>query len=90
VTVGLPDGGPITDDLCVRCGGCCWSGVVGVSGVGPCHAVAEVAFYPRQRGVAGPVGGDPLAGAPGQLIAEAFPEMVVASVGEWVAVAEPE
>ena len=71
-------------------GGGCWSGVVGVSGVGAGDPVAEVAFYPGEGGVAEPVGGDALGGDPGESVAEAFPEVVVASAGEWVAVAVPE
>lgn len=66
------------------------SGVVGVSGVGAGYAVSEVAFYPGEGGVAEPVGGDALGGDPGEAVAEAFPEVVVVSAGEWAAVAEAE
>lgn len=58
-----------------------------MAGVGAGDAVAEVAFHPGEGGVAQPVGGDAVGGDPGQLIAEAVSEVVVASVGEWLSVA---
>ena len=59
---------------------------VGVAGVGACDAVAVVAFDPGQCGVAQPVGGDSLSGDPGELVTESFPEVVVASGGQFMAV----
>jgi hypothetical protein len=58
-----------------------------VAGVGAGDAVVEVAFDPGEGGVAQPVGGDALGGDPGEVVAEAFPEVVVASAGEGAAVA---
>lgn len=56
--------------------------VVGVAGVGACGGIAEVALYSGQGGVAQLVGGDLLGGHPGQVGAEARPEVVVASAGD--------
>ncbi len=58
-----------------------------MAGVGAGYGVAEVAFDPGQGGVAEPVGADLLAGDPGQVFAEALPEMVVAAPGQWCSVA---
>jgi hypothetical protein len=66
------------------------SGGVGVSGVGAGDAVAVVAFYPGECGVAEPVGGDALGGDPGEPFAESFPEVVVAAAGQRASIAEPQ
>lgn len=63
------------------------AGGVGVTGVGAGDAVAEVAFDPGERGVSQPVGGDALVGYPGELLADAVPEVVVAAAGQQAAVA---
>lgn len=49
-------------------------GAAGVARVGAGHTVAEVPLDPGQGGVAQPVGGDALAGHPGQPLAEAVSE----------------
>jgi hypothetical protein len=53
-----------------------------MSGVGASGAVAEMPFDPGQGGVPQPVGGHALGGGPRQLLADAFPEVVVASAGD--------
>jgi hypothetical protein len=66
------------------------SGGVGVSGVVAGYAVGEVAFDPGQCGVAEPVGGDALGAIPGEVVAEACPDVVVAAGGDGAAVAVAE
>src|SRR6266536_3245566 len=63
---------------------------VGVPGVRAGNAIAEVPFHPRQRGMPQPVRGDALGGDPGQLFADAFPEVVVAAAGDRLPVAVPQ
>jgi hypothetical protein len=65
-----------------------WAGAVGVAGIGAGYGVAVVAFDAGEGGVAEPVGGDALAGDPGESVTEAFPELVVTATGEWSAVTE--
>lgn len=59
-----------------------------MAGVGTGDAVSEVAFDLGQGGVTEPVGGDALGGDPGQLVAQACPEVVVAAAGHGTPVAE--
>jgi hypothetical protein len=61
-------------------------GGVGVAGVGVGGGVAEVAFDPGEGGVAEPVGADLLGGGPGEMVADAVPEVVVAAGGDGLAV----
>jgi hypothetical protein len=74
-------------DVGVEVGGCGAVGFVVVSGVFVGDGVAVVAFDPGEGGVAEPVGGDALFGDPGEVGADAVPEMVVAAGGQWGAVA---
>jgi hypothetical protein len=61
-----------------------------MAGVGARDAVTVVAFDPAQSGVAEPVGGAALRGDPGQQLAEAGPEVVVAAAGQDATVAIPQ
>jgi hypothetical protein len=58
-----------------------------VAGEGARDGVAEVAFHPRQRGVAQPVRGDALRGGPGQVFTDPVPQVVVAADRDRAAVA---
>jgi hypothetical protein len=60
---------------------------VGVSGVTAGHGVTEVAFNPRQGGVAQLVGGDLLGGHPWHVVADAGPEVVVTAPSDGPAAA---
>jgi hypothetical protein len=62
----------------------------GVAGVGAGDGVAKVAFDPGEGGVSEPVGSDLLGGDPGEVVADAGPEVVVSAGGDGVpgAVAE--
>jgi hypothetical protein len=71
-------------------GGGGWSSGAGVAGVGAGYAVAVVAFDPGDGGVAEPVSGDVLGGDPGEVGAEAVPEVVVSAGGDGCAVAVAE
>lgn len=53
-----------------------------MAGVGAGDRVAEVAFDPGEGGVPQPVGADLLDGYPGQVCAEALPQVVVAAGGD--------
>jgi hypothetical protein len=76
-------------EVCRDVGGCCACVVLaGVAGAG--DGVAVVAFDPGEGGVAEPVGGDLLGGDPGEVLADAGPEVVVAAGGDGVAVAVAE
>ena len=66
------------------------SGAVGVAGVGAGDAVGEVAFDPGEGCVAEPVGRDALGRDPGEVVAEACPDVVVAAGGDGAAVAVAE
>jgi hypothetical protein len=75
------EGGGGVVDVGVEVGG--GVGFVVVSGVFVGDGVAVVAFDPGEGGVAQPVGGDALFGDPGEVFADAFPEVVVAAGGQW-------
>jgi hypothetical protein len=68
-------------------GGCCGVAGAGMAGIGAGHRVSEVPFYPGQRGVAQPVSADLLGRDPGQMPADALPQVVVPAVGDRAAVA---
>jgi hypothetical protein len=74
-------------DVGVEVGGCGGVGAVVVACVGVGDGVAVVAFDPGERGVAQPVGADVLGGDPGQVLADATPQVVVAAGGDGGAIA---
>src|SRR5688500_19058787 len=60
---------------------------VGMACIAVGDRLAEVPFDPGEGGVAQPVGADLVAGGPGQVAADAVPEVVVAAFADGSAVA---
>jgi hypothetical protein len=77
------EGGGDVVDVGVEVGGRGGVGFVVVAGVFVGDGVAVVAFDPGEGGVAQPVDGDVLFGHPGEVFADALPEVVVAAGGQW-------
>jgi hypothetical protein len=80
IDLGLDVGGGGTD----------LAGVFAMPGEGASDRIADGAFDPRDDRVSQPVRGDALGGDPGQVLADALPEVVVPAVGDRSAVVVPQ
>src|ERR1700730_8455630 len=62
-------------------------GVVAMPGVAPGHGVAEVPFNPGEGRMPEPVDTDLLGRDPCQVLTDAFPQVIISAMSNWVAVA---